>query len=71
MSYRQSKMYKKNREKNTIRFSTVSDIKQASCNCQNKETCPLLIKCMGKDKVYKATISTCSTNDAKHYIGMT
>ena len=26
---------------------------------------------MSKDIVYKATISTCNTNDTKHYIGMT
>ena len=26
---------------------------------------------MRKDIVYKATISTCNTNDTKHYIGMT
>ena len=42
-----------------------------SCNCRNKETCPLQNKCMSKDIVYKATISTCNTNDTKHYIGMT
>ena len=40
-------------------------------NCRNKETCPLQNKCMNKDIVYKATISTSNTNDTKHYIGMT
>ena len=36
----------------------------------NKEACPLQNKCMNKDIVYKATISTSNTNDTKHYIGM-
>ena len=42
-----------------------------NCNCWNKEACPLQNKCMSKDIVYKATISTSNTNDTKHYIGMT
>ena len=37
--------------------------------CRNKEECPLQNKCMKKDIVYKATIST--SNDTKYYIGMT
>ena len=42
-----------------------------NCNCRNKEACPLQNKCMNKDILYKATISTSITNDTKHYIGMT
>ena len=42
-----------------------------NCNCRNKEACPLQNKCMNKDIVYKATISTSNANDTKHYIGMT
>ena len=38
---------------------------------RNKEACPLQNKCMNKDIVYKATISTSNANDTKHYIGMT
>ena len=42
-----------------------------NCNCRNKEACPLQNKCMNKDIVYKATISTSNANDTKHYTGMT
>ena len=44
-----------------------------NCNCRNThmEACPLQNKCMNKDIVYKATISTSNANDTKHYIGMT
>ena len=42
-----------------------------NCNCRNKEACPLQNKCINKDTVYKATISTSNVNDTKHYIGMT
>ena len=34
-----------------------------NCNCRNKEACPLQNKCMNKDIVYKATISTSNAND--------
>ena len=54
-----------------IRKSQPQVTNTTSCNCRNKETCPLQNKCMSKDIVYKATISTCNTNDKKHYIGMT
>ena len=54
-----------------IRKSQQKVTNTTSCNCRNKETCPLQNKCMSKDIVYKATISTCNTNDTKHYIGMT
>ena len=54
-----------------IRKSQPQVTNTTSCNCRNKETCPLQNKCMSKDIVYKATITTCNTNDTKHYIGMT
>ena len=50
-----------------IRKSQPHDISAEICNCRNKHECPLQNKCMSKDIVYKATIST----DTKHYIGMT
>ena len=54
-----------------IRKSQPQVTNTTSCNCRNKETCPLQNKCMSNDIVYKAATSTCSTNDTKHYIGMT
>ena len=42
-----------------------------NCNCRSKEACPLQNKCLTKDIVYKATISTSNTNDAKHYTSST
>ena len=42
-----------------------------NCNCRNKHACPLQNKCMSKDIVYKATVTTNNTQDARHYIGMT
>ncbi len=41
------------------------------CTCRDKKTCPLQEKCMTKDIVYKATVTTSNTNSTKHYIGMT
>ncbi len=41
------------------------------CTCRDKKTCPLREKCMTKDIVYKATVTTSNTNSTKHYIGMT
>ena len=40
------------------------------CTCRDKKTCPLQEKCMTKDMVYKATVTTSNTNSTKHYIGM-
>ena len=55
-----------------IRKNQTQVISTDNCNCRNKEACPLQNKCMNKDIVYKATISTSNTNDTnKHYIGMT
>ena len=54
-----------------IRKSQTQVTSADNCNCRNKEACPLQNKCMNKDIVYKATISTSNTNDTKHYIGMT
>ena len=54
-----------------IRKSQTQMTSVDSCNCRNKEACPLQDKCMNKDIVYKATISTSNANDTKHYIGMT
>ena len=41
------------------------------CTCRDKKTCPPQEKCMTKDIVYKATVTTSNTNSTKHYIGMT
>ena len=54
-----------------IRKIQPQDISAEICNCRNKHACPLQNKCMSKDIVYKATISTGNTQDTKHYIGMT
>ena len=54
-----------------IRKSQPQDISAENCNCRNKHACPLQNKCMSKDIVYNATISTGNTQDTKHYIGMT
>ena len=54
-----------------IRKSQTQVTSAGTCNCRNKKACPLQNKCMNKDIVYKATISTSNANDTKHYIGMT
>ena len=41
-----------------IRKSQTQAISTDNCNCRNKGACPLQNKCMNKDIVYKATIST-------------
>ena len=53
-----------------IRNSQTQVTSADNCNWRNKEACPLQNKCMNKDIVYKATISTSNANDTKHYIGM-
>ena len=60
-----------NHNTHIIRKSQTQMTSVDSCNCRNKEACPLQDKCMNKDIVYKATISTSNANDTKHYIGMT
>ena len=54
-----------------IRKSQTQVTSADNCNCRNKEASPLQNKCMNKDIVYKATISTSNANNTKHYIGMT
>ena len=54
-----------------IKNNQPQDISAEICNCRNKHACPLQNKCMSKDIVYKATVSTGNTQDTKHYIGMT
>ena len=54
-----------------IRRSQSQIINTDNCNCRNKHACPLQNKCMSKDIVYKATVTTNNTQDTKHYIGMT
>ena len=48
-----------------IRKSQTQVTSVDNCNCRNKEACPLQNKCMNKDIVYKATISTSNANDTK------
>ena len=60
-----------NHNTHIIRKSQTQVTSGDNCNCRNKEACPLQNKCMNKDIVYKATISTSNANDTKHYIGMT
>ena len=60
-----------NRNTRIIRENQTQVISADNCNRRNKEACPLQNKCMNKDIVYKATISTSNTNDTKHYIGIT
>ena len=44
-------------------------IAEKSCNCRNKEKCPMNGKCLQKAVVYKATVSI--DNKKKQYIGLT
>lgn len=44
---------------------------QRTCNCINKNTCPLEQKCLTKNIVYKATVtSNCPTYKSKIYFGL-
>jgi len=44
---------------------------QRTCNCINKNTCPLEQKCLTKNIVYKATVtSNCPTYKSKIYLGL-
>ena len=51
-----------------IRNSQSQNTETDNCNCDNKNTCPLPKQCMTNNIIYKATVTT---NDTKHYIGMT
>ena len=42
---------------------------ESTCNCRNKETCPLPQKCTIENVVYQAKVT--STNSTKFYIGLT
>jgi hypothetical protein len=57
-----------------IRNSQSQNMETDNCNCDNKNTCPLPKQCMTNNIIYKATVSTVTTNntnDTKHYIRMT
>ena len=41
------------------------------CNCRVPSECPLEKKCLTKNIVYKAVVTTKEDNEAKEYIGMT
>ena len=51
----------------TIRKNQPQVINTASCNCRNKETCPLQNKCMSKDLVCKAVQSLLSVDQVGLY----
>ena len=42
---------------------------EKTCNCRNKNECPMNNKCLTESIVYKATVSTDEGNDKKVYIG--
>lgn len=41
------------------------------CNCRAENECPLTGKCLTKNIVYKAEVTTANEKDAREYIGMT
>ena len=42
-----------------------------TCNCRNKNACPLNGNCLDSQVVYKCHIKTNNTDDGAHYIGLT
>ena len=46
-----------------------SDKQDRKCNCRNKESCPLEGKCLSKNVVYQAKVT--SNNQTETYVGLT
>ena len=45
--------------------------KNSSCNCRNKNECPLPGNCLATNVIYKAVVTTTDNTQSKEYIGMT
>ena len=43
---------------------------ERTCNCIKKDQCPLQQKCLTKNVIYKATITTANPDTKKEYIGL-
>ena len=43
---------------------------EKTCNCIKKDQCPLQQKCLAKNVIYKATITTTNPDTEKEYIGL-
>ena len=46
-----------------------TDTEKPLCNCRNKSLCPLKSKCLTKNVIYKATVTT--KKEIKQYVGST
>ena len=45
--------------------------KQTTCNCKNRDTCPLAGKCLMESVVYRADVTATDNKERKSYIGVT
>ena len=51
--------------------TAVSTIDNKSCNCQQKNTCPLNGNCLQSSVIYQATVKRNNNNTSETYIGLT
>ena len=61
--------YIQSHNKMILKKNTEQNTKEESCNCRNKDECPLDKKCLHNDIVYRANVR--ADNEEKTYIGMT
>lgn len=47
------------------------DHEKRTCNCRNKNTCPLNGKCLVESVIYKCHVTKSDNDIGKHYIGLT
>ena len=60
-----------NKHNSYILHKSRSNTEVTTCNCRNKETCPLPGNCLATNVIYKAEVTTTNDMSKKHYIGMT
>ena len=56
---------------NKANLSQTSTSYENTCNCRNKERCPIDRNCLAKSVVYQATVSTDDNRPSQTYVGLT
>ena len=57
--------------KKVLTNATKPTNEKQSCNCRNKNACPLNVMCLVESVIYKCHVKKSENDEGKHYIGLT
>ena len=57
-------------KKHELEHNKIPEIQPKTCNCRNKQECPLQGKCLTRGVIYQAKVDNTSDNTSESYIGL-